>query len=114
MADDFPLVVAPPKPLGSKLPNWKGNGFCEDCETGGGAADAASAPEPVVWLAGGAGGLLVGSCLATAGAPVPALPEVLAGVELFESAFSCGAPICACWFVSADPKPWSNPVACCC
>lgn len=38
VADDFPLVVAPPKPLGSKLPNWKGNGFCEDCETGGGAA----------------------------------------------------------------------------
>lgn len=38
VTEDFPLVEAPPKPLGSKLPNWKEIGFCDDCETGGGAA----------------------------------------------------------------------------
>jgi hypothetical protein len=36
VTEGFPLVETPPK-LGSKLPNWKEKGFCDDCETGGGA-----------------------------------------------------------------------------
>lgn len=105
VAEDFPLVETPPKPLGSKLPNWKGKGLCDDCETGGGAPKAVSASEPVATLDGGAGGLLVGGCLATAGAPDPACPDVLEGIAPFKSVLCCDAPICECWFASADPTP---------
>jgi hypothetical protein len=95
VTEGFPLVETPPK-LGSKLPNWKEKGFCDDCETGGGAPEGVSASEPVARLDGGAGGLLVGGCLATAGAPDPAFPDVLAGIVPFKSVLCCEASICEC------------------
>lgn len=58
--------------------------------------EGASASEPVARLDGGAGGLLVGSCLATAGAPGPAFPDVLPGIAPFKSVLCCGTPICEC------------------
>lgn len=64
--------------------------------------------ELVVWLVGGVGGLLVGSCLVIVGVLVLVFFEVLVGVEFFELVFSCGVFICVCWFVFVDFKFWSN------
>jgi hypothetical protein len=44
----------------------------------------------------GAGGLLVGGFLATAGAPDTAFLDVLAGIMLFKSILYCEAPIFEC------------------
>lgn len=67
-----------------------------------------SASEPAATLVGGAGGLLVGACLATPGPPEPAFPDVLPGIVPFKSEFCCNPPICECWFVSA---PWRTTAA---
>jgi len=73
--------------------------------------EGVSASEPAARLVGGAGGLLVGGCLETPGAPEPAFPDVRPGIVTFKSEFSWGPPICDCWFGSADPAPWRTTAA---
>ena len=61
-----------------------------------GLPEGISALEPVATLDEGAGDLLIGGCLATAGAPDPVLPDVLASIVPFKSILCCEAPICEC------------------